>query len=177
LLIKSCEGRGGEEPNRAPRVRFRWTAEIFSAILWAQALDALGTSRLAAGRGWSFDLKSCEGRGGEEPNRAPRVRFRWTAEIFSAILWAQALDALGTSRLAAGRGWSSILKVARGEVARSLIAHHVSASDGRLRSSTIPLWAMIGAHGWNEEWSLDLTQSCDGRGGEGPNRDKRYPLR
>jgi hypothetical protein len=33
---------------------------------------------------------------------------------------------LGTSRLAAGRSWSLIFKVARGEEVRSLIAHHVS---------------------------------------------------
>ena len=35
--------------------------------------DAFGTSRLAAGRKLVLDLQSCEGRGGEEPNRAPRV--------------------------------------------------------------------------------------------------------
>jgi hypothetical protein len=97
--LQCYEGRGGEEPNRAPRVRFRWTAEIFSALLWARVL---GRSRHFATRGLeelSFDLQCYEGRGGEEPNRAPRVRFRWTAEIFSARLWAQALDALGTSWL------------------------------------------------------------------------------
>ena len=55
-MLQNYDGRGGEEPNRAPGVRFRWTAEIFLAKLWAQALDALGTSRLAAGRRLVLDL-------------------------------------------------------------------------------------------------------------------------
>ena len=56
-----------------PGVPSRWTAEIFSAMLWAQALDALGTSRLAAGRSWSLFFKVARGEEAMEPNRAPRV--------------------------------------------------------------------------------------------------------
>jgi hypothetical protein len=65
-----------------------------------------GRLRHLATRGWEeliLQLQSYDGREGKEPNRAPGVRFRWTAEIFSKMLWAQALDAFGTSRLVAGR--------------------------------------------------------------------------
>jgi hypothetical protein len=51
-----------------------------------------GRPRHFATRGWKrqvLGLKSCEGRGGEKPNRAPRVCFRWTTENSSAILWAR----------------------------------------------------------------------------------------
>jgi hypothetical protein len=47
--------------------------------LWARGLDALDTSRLVAGRGWSLIIAS---------NHAPRVPLRWTAEIFSVVPWA-----------------------------------------------------------------------------------------
>jgi hypothetical protein len=81
---------------------------------------------LAAGRRLVLDLQSCEGRGGEEPNRAPRVpsdgRLRSSRQYCGPKPWMP--SALRVSRL--GGGWSSIFRVARGEEARSLIAHHVS---------------------------------------------------
>jgi hypothetical protein len=50
--------------------------------------SALRDSRL--GGGWSSIFKVARGEEARSPNRAPGVRFRWTAEIFSAKLWAQA---------------------------------------------------------------------------------------
>ena len=54
------------EPNRAPRVRAGWMTEIILAILWAQVLDAFGTSGLVAGRILALVLRSHEGQGGNE---------------------------------------------------------------------------------------------------------------
>jgi hypothetical protein len=71
--------------------------------------SALG---LVAGRSESSIFKVARAR---RP-RALGVRFRWTAEIFSARGRPSALRV----------SWSSIFKVARGEEARSLIACHVS---------------------------------------------------
>jgi hypothetical protein len=70
-----------------------------------------GTSRLAAGRRLVLDLQSCEGRGGEEPNRAPRVpsdgRLRSSRQDCGPE--SRMLSALRVSRL--GGGWSSLFKV------------------------------------------------------------------
>jgi hypothetical protein len=59
----------------------------------------------------------------------PGVPSGWTAEISSAILWAQALDAFGTSRLAAGGVSPSALKLRGARRRWSPIAHHVSLRD------------------------------------------------
>jgi hypothetical protein len=118
-----------------PGVRFRWTVEIFSARLWARVSDAFGTLRLVAGRGLVLALQSHEGQGGEEPNRAPGVRFRWTAEIFSAVLWAQSSDAFGTSRLAAGRGLVLALQSHEGRGGEEPNRAPRVPLDGRPRSS------------------------------------------
>jgi hypothetical protein len=104
---------------------------ITSTRLWARVLDTLGTSRLAAGRGWSSILKVTRG---EEAR---------SLIAHHVSLWMDGSDHLGKTvgpspgcpRHFATRGWSSILKVTRGEEARSLIAHHVSLFDGRPRSS------------------------------------------
>jgi hypothetical protein len=48
-----------------------------------QVLDALITSRIGDMRELLLALRSCDGRKGGEPNRAPGVRFRWTAEAAS----------------------------------------------------------------------------------------------
>jgi hypothetical protein len=64
-----------------------------------QALDALGTSRLAAGRSWSSFFKVARGEEAMEPDRAPRTPPGWTAEIFLGDIYKALSIALTLAQL------------------------------------------------------------------------------
>jgi hypothetical protein len=105
--------------------------------------------------------------------------FGWTTEIPSAMLWAQAGMSLAPRDSRLGRGWSSIFRVARGEEARSLIAHHVSLwMDGSDHlGKTVGLSPGCPRHFATRGWKrlvLDH-KSCEGRGSEEPQSHTTCP--